>query len=394
MQATVANRERLKIIRDLVTRKLTSIAPLIDKFDCEMDFLRSEGNETTTEIFVKRMKSVSKKCNRQMVQYTGDIIRQVTEICGPPPCRCAAVGLGSIAREETTPYSDLEFLFLVENNNLLVYFRCLAVTVYFIIGNLQETDLKYMNIEELNRDGKWFSDASVSGFKIDGLQKKAGNIPTGNGTERQQDKFIKTVSEMAEMYRQVFLYPDGEESKIGDLTAMLSSTVLLYGDRRMYDQFVSQISSVKPSESRTAASKVMMRSDIGKFHYEPDETMTHIKSLKMDFYRFPSLMTLDLKILHNIIGTSVWETLDTLLKHNFLSQTVWHSLRVILSISIFTRLSAYSHHSSQDDRMTVIEQIELSKTSPWPFPRKLLIHYFLHSTPLKMWEARGKIGIG
>ena len=181
-KAAARNKGRLKIIRDLVTKKLTSIAPLIDMFHCEMDSLRSEGYKTTTKIFVKRMKSVSKKCNRLMVQHAGDIIRQADEMCGAPPCRFAAVGLGSMAREETTPYSDLEFLFSVENNNSLAHFQRLGVTVFFTIGNLQETDLKYMNIEELNRDGKWFSDASVSGFKIDGLHEKAGNIPTGNGT--------------------------------------------------------------------------------------------------------------------------------------------------------------------------------------------------------------------
>ena len=66
------------------------------------------------------------------------------------------------------------------------------MSVYFVIGNIKETPLKYMNIEEL----KNFTDNGMNGFKIDGLQQKAGNIPTGNGTKEQKNKFILTVDEL------------------------------------------------------------------------------------------------------------------------------------------------------------------------------------------------------
>ena len=59
------------------------------------------------------------------------------------------------------------------------------LSVYFVIGNLQETPLKYMNIEEL----KNFQDNGINGFKIDGLQQKAGIIPTGKGTKEQKSSF-------------------------------------------------------------------------------------------------------------------------------------------------------------------------------------------------------------
>ena len=180
VKVTDALKERLQGIRSSIGDKLGELSPLIDRLDCDMEVLRSESNKQITEEFVSRVKSLSLGCNKGMVQFTAEIMEKATTICGAPPCQFSAVAIGSMARGETTPYSDLEFFFLVANTDSMTYFRRLAVTVYFIIGNLEETKLKYMNIEELSEDGKWFDDMSVSGFKIDGLQKNAGNIPTGN----------------------------------------------------------------------------------------------------------------------------------------------------------------------------------------------------------------------
>ena len=385
VKVTDALKERLQGIRDSVTDGLGELCPLINRFDCEMEALRSESNKQTTAEFVSRIQSLSHSCNENMVKFTAEIMEQATTICGAPPCQFSAVAIGSMARGETTPFNDLEFFFLVENTDSMTYFRRLAVTVYFIIGNLGETKLKYMNIEELNRNDKWLDDLSVSGFKIDGLQKNAGNIPTGNGTEEQTDKFIQTVSGMVDMYRQILLHPDREASEMGDLSAMLSSTVLLYGDRQLYDEFVSKVAAIEPSDSRRQASLAMLQSDMKKFDYLPDRTMTHVKDIKNDFYRFPSIVIFDLKILHHISSLSVWNTLDTLMEMGVLSPAAAKALRAALSITIYARLSAYSYHSSQDDRMTIIEPMNSRrpKTAPWFFPRKLLIHYFLHTGALK-----------
>ena len=92
-------------------------------------------------------------------------------------------------------------MFLIEQSTPETekYFELLAVTTYFLIGNFQETNLACMAIEELMG---WFEDGAKDGFKIDGLQESAGNIPTGNGEAGSKNKFIMTSDQFLERYQE------------------------------------------------------------------------------------------------------------------------------------------------------------------------------------------------
>ena len=214
--------------------------------------------------------------------------------------------MGSLARGETTPHSDLESLFLVEEKtiNSVEYFRLLAMTIFFLVGNLQETKLKYMNIEEL----KGFDDKGKNGFKIDGLQPKAGNIPTGNGRPEQKNKFILTVSELITEYTKIWNNPDPEESMKGDFTAMLGHTALLYGDVDLLQQFESAKHGMTANIARRNANHKMIQQDIRDYDFLPLETLQtvfHRVNLKSAIYRYPS----NLKLTYGISSRDSWETL-------------------------------------------------------------------------------------
>ena len=163
------------------------------------------------------------------------IIRESVNIIGtPPPVTFEAVAIGSIARGEATPYSDLEYLLLVEKQteSSVQYFELLSMVSSFIMGNLGETKLSYMNVKELCG---WFEDKAKNGFKIDqgvltpwidGLAPGAGNIPTGN-SPNNRNHFIITPEQLANRYKAILDNPDPEALR-GDLTSMLTYTKSLY----------------------------------------------------------------------------------------------------------------------------------------------------------------------
>ena len=193
-QCDVTGRLKMALggIRHRVKLGLSQIQPQVEQLNFEPEDVRSEKYNRFTNRWINDIKCQTSTCNKDMIDFTSTVIEEAAKICGPPPCEFSCIGIGSIARGETTPYSDLEFLFLVEDTANDCYFERLAVTTYFLIGNLGETKLKYMNIEELSMD-KWFDDESINGFKIDGLSPNAGNIPTGNGSEKKRNPFITTV---------------------------------------------------------------------------------------------------------------------------------------------------------------------------------------------------------
>ena len=219
------------------------------------------------------MKKLSLDCSEDMRKFGERIIREsVNMIITPPPCAFDAVAIGSIARGEATPYSDLEYLFLVDRqtDDVMHYFEILAVTSYFIMGNLGETKLSYMHIEELNG---WFDDKAKNGFKIDGLSPGAGNIPTGN-SPKNRNHFIVTPEQLAYRYKDILDNPDPEKASKGDLTSMLTYTKSLYSyqndQKHLLSKYYDLIKEHPKNTIRTKMNMDMLKTDAEKFNFVPD----------------------------------------------------------------------------------------------------------------------------
>ena len=117
-----------------------------------------------------------------------DLCRYCVNVLGPPPCRFAVVGMGSLARRKATPYSDFEHIILLEVHenykSHLEYFRWFSVIFHSVIFNLQETIIPSLNVMYLNdKDcdlGDWFFDTQTSGVSFDGMMPHAGKFPIQN----------------------------------------------------------------------------------------------------------------------------------------------------------------------------------------------------------------------
>ena len=376
-QMMVSLRHYLVKIRQKVSTDLNQFLPLIEQLQCEQDRLRSTDNLRTISSFMSAVQSVSSTTTSLMTMFMSLMISKAVGVCAKAPCLFSVVGMGSLAKGETTPYSDIEFLFLIEKKTTesLKYFEKLAVTVYFIIGNLKETKLKYMSIAELKG---WFDDKATNGFKIDGLSVNAGNIPTGNGSTQPRYRMIMTVDEAALWYERVLTMPNEEESVRGDESAMLSNTCHIHGEKRLHDEFKSGISSLFQNSARRAATKAMISNDMEKFEFLPDEKLVEIRNVKEDLFRFPSLIVFDLRQFHQIWVKDSWAVIEKLRRLSIISTEVWLSLKFLYSIGIYCRLAAYIRCGSQVEDFSV-----LLTTETYQLPKTVLIHLFIHLIPIK-----------
>ena len=194
-QRIADHKSKLTELRDQTERDLDILEPM--QASLSTDTLFSRENILKLLNFSNEVFKMSSDCTANLVNLSRSIILSSMDSLVEPPCSFAVIGLDSIARGEATPYSDLEYGFLVESGfSNHEYFNDLAVESYFCIGNLGESPLKCFNIEELNvqdeKGEKLFLDRPpVNGFKIDGISPKAGNIPTGHGREGGKRSFIQ-----------------------------------------------------------------------------------------------------------------------------------------------------------------------------------------------------------
>lgn len=324
LETTDLLKKRLTEIREKYQQRVNDSEKYFLKLNCEPGSLACNENEALYKHILKDIPDLSKELNKDIVDFTRLVADKAATICGDAPCRFSVVAMGSLARGETTPYSDLEFMILTESDTktslAIEYFERLSVTIYFLVGNLGETKLKYMAIPELmtwsEEKGKfikhWFNDCSKNGFKIDGLGDWAGNIPTGGGSKERQNQYINTVEGLVNQYQTVLAKPDPKESLRGDLSAMLANTIHIYGAESLHTDFRSRIASCQPNSDRREATMKMLQNDVQKFNFEPGSTLTHIRDAKWDIYRYPSLLILDLKIMHGIDSCDPWEVINQL----------------------------------------------------------------------------------
>ena len=388
-QITNQLKESLNDIRHKMRTDMVSAAQLADKYE-------EEDHERGLDMrFYNAVKKISLDCS-ELVSSLGDQIIQesVKLLVEKPPCDFQAVAIGSLAKGEATPYSDLEYLFIVEEKTKKTtsYFEKLAITTYFLIGNLGETKLSYMAIDELQT---WFKDTATNGLKIDGLKTSAGNIPTGNGLYKSKNQFIVTTEELIQRYKDMYNKPT-EESLRGDLTAMLTCTRPFYSKldkhKDLCEEFRAQVDALTPNLARSTMNMQMFEADITKFDFLPTVKVHeggYNADVKKELYRFPSILLLDLCILLRAKMDTSWSTLERLIQENTISTKLGEVLKFSLAAAVYIRLSAYLFHNSHDDRMSVAASIRLKSASParkrmrWFLPNGLYCKMHATLIPLK-----------
>lgn len=132
-QLRLAIKDRLENIdcRKLTNGKITSMN--------ELDY---------RELFVQQTAQVKDLCeaiSSGIKVILAGIIKECIQVLGEPPCDYEVIVLGSLARNEMTPYSDLEWAILTSSDEeeCKVFYRNLTNLVHLQVGNFLQW-LKFM----------------------------------------------------------------------------------------------------------------------------------------------------------------------------------------------------------------------------------------------------------
>ncbi len=163
-------------------------------------------------------------------------------LLGPPPVDWSCLGLGSMARGEMSPFSDLEFAFLIEEETpeALDYFRKLARLLQIQVINLGETKCAVF--------GPFEASPTPNGFCMD----TGGNVPLGGVFE-----LIGTPKTLAQLQTSRWIHRNII------LSNAMSATCLVAGNTKLVGQYFKERSEVqkrKEAEGSTQASSGLFHS--------------------------------------------------------------------------------------------------------------------------------------
>ena len=293
------------------------------------------------------------------------IAKFAQEVMGEPPCGFSLVGMGSLARNEITPYSDFENMILiapaiVENEHPTNYFRWFSVIFHIIVINLGETIIPSASISSLEND--WlYDDITPRGISFDGMMPHACKFPLGRtqSTENKpwKTELIKTVNEMLK-------YLSTEESlKNGyHLSTILTKTCHIYGDNKLFEKFEEGVYDFLDHEDEAIQESVkkQMTEDLEKFATR--KSLVGIKltkhfNIKQVIYRSTTILISEMGRLHKISANSSFDILRYLADKNHISQNAKQKLMFAVALACQMRLKWYMHSKRQNDNIDDLETI-------------------------------------
>ena len=352
---------KVKTMRDEVNQEL-------DNFKSYKTINKTKEELENTKI--KNIRNLQEKISRDYKHIMAEILQYCEIVMGKSPCRFALIGMGSLARNETTPYSDFEHIIVLEENcqlkpdyeKVLKYFRWLSVIFQIIVINLKETIVPSVDIESFktSKKGKsecWFYDGiTTRGISFDGMMPHACKFPLGqhvlsDKTKKYETELIKSVNEMLK-----YLASQKDLKNGYHLKDVLTKVCYVGGERNIFDNFQTKIHHILDKQSQDEKYKEikkMLIEDLDNFATRSNFLKHQSKSfnIKKDLYRSTTIFISALGQVENIHASSCFDIIEGLAEKQMITERFKFKLMFAVAVACELRLKRYMKQKRQDDEI-------------------------------------------
>jgi tetratricopeptide (TPR) repeat protein len=367
-----SNKAYLKGIRDKASASLVQYKAIAKTIELQLsENIKGLERAQTIQNFLERehlsIQQIYQQISQQMREFVKLMIEefklQLSDWRKPPKEEdYAIICFGSLARDEATPYSDLEFGILLKEGSDIeynkTYFKILTKLLNIKVINLGETTPRMHEIEELKIAGladRYSESPSIPGFSFDGNNKDGRKTPLGNKDfDVPKDKkyeLISTPKQMAKLHNEKWFAKDKHLS-----TALMVATTI-EGNKELCNEYECEVRKVIQGiiQKRSLA---LLRESVEKFQFRGGrfDKEGHFFDIKYHLYRLPNMFIDHLASYFNITTKSLWQRIDSLFGEAGFVPNIKAkvNLKWVTSSVLYLRLSSYIDKNNRNNRIIMI----------------------------------------
>ena len=355
-----------------------------------------EERENHQKLLVKGYKAMQAKTTNDYVKFIRHIFDECSKLLGFPPRKFAVVGVGAIARKEITPYSEFQYVIILQDyhpksySSVHHYFTWLNVLFHVVLISLGETPISPSIVKKLD----WFSDcytppglSSCGIFKVNNLGKSKKSIQTG---------LVKSLNELIKLLQiQTSNTKSSEESEL-DLPHLLTKTCFIAGNEAFYKSFAKKAKSVlkfRRSRDHHFINMLQDRINTDKKNLEDLNRLYFLHSAKVLNYKlilFKSVSAFisTLSLVYGIKQTSSFEILEKLLSKRMISAGAAHFLFHAVSVFYGCQMNTHIKHSCRYEDSHDFSSADLLRECHRVVGVRSVVEFFAAAVSLQQAVAR------
>ena len=279
-----------------------------------------------------------------------------------PPCRFDIRAMGSLAREEVCPYSDLEFLILVEREDAIPFFKMVVQILEIQIASLGET----------STDNPVFTcihTKNPSGFHID-----------SGGNPALHSDLIQTPSNMAKLQNNPVDDPQTIENTVLKTISLYQSDSSLFTDY----QGALQTPLNTCREERAYKFFALRYADYQKHWHQPFNSHTDIIHIKKQYVEVLNHLLGDMALFCAMTETNTLDIIDALVAQKIFTPDSGVLLKESVAAIYKIRIRLHLHYKEQKEEASCLFNPSFASLTPqevaalekcyWLVLRPLYIH--------------------